>query len=166
MWVVAKIKASEANIFKNKLTLLFGKNIKFYSPKICFQKLYKNKLINFEKELLESYIFCYHEKFIKASAVNEIQFIRGLQYFLKGYVQSQKEIRNFIDYCKSYENNDGYLKPIFFKQLVSKRAQFISGPFTNTMFEIIDRQKNKLKILIGNIVTTISDNKNYLYRSI
>ena len=34
------------------------------------------------------------------------------------------------------------------------------------VFEILERKKNKLKILIGNIVTTISDNKNYLYRPI
>ena len=27
-------------------------------------------------------------------------------------------------------------------------------------------QKNKLKILVGNIVTTISDKKNYLYRPV
>ena len=34
------------------------------------------------------------------------------------------------------------------------------------MFEILEKQKNKLKILIGNVVTTISDKKNYLYRPI
>jgi len=34
------------------------------------------------------------------------------------------------------------------------------------MFEIIERQKNKLKILLGNIVTTVSDKNNYLYRPI
>ena len=47
-----------------------------------------------------------------------------------------------------------------------KKAIFISGPFINMIFEILERQKNKLKILVGNIVTTISDNKNYLYRPI
>ena len=34
------------------------------------------------------------------------------------------------------------------------------------VFEIIEKQKNNLKILIGNIVTTISDKKNYLYRPV
>ena len=54
----------------------------------------------------------------------------------------------------------------FFKEAIKNRGQFISGPFTNMMFEIIEKQKNKLKIIVGNIVTTISDNNNYLYRSI
>jgi len=34
------------------------------------------------------------------------------------------------------------------------------------IFEIIEKQNNKLKILVGNIITTISDKKNYLYRPI
>ena len=50
--------------------------------------------------------------------------------------------------------------------MVTKKAIFLSGPFTNMMFEILERQKNKLKILIGNVVTTISDSNNYLYRPI
>ena len=50
--------------------------------------------------------------------------------------------------------------------MIIKRAQFISGPFTNMMFEIIEKQKNKLKILIGNVVTTISDKGKYLFRPI
>ena len=53
----------------------------------------------------------------------------------------------------------------FFKEAIKNRGQFISGPFTNMMFEIIEKQKNKLKVVIDNIVTTISDNK-YLYRPI
>ena len=54
----------------------------------------------------------------------------------------------------------------FFKTILTKKAKFISGPFTNMVFEILERQKNKLKILIGDIVTTISDKKNYLYRPV
>ena len=50
--------------------------------------------------------------------------------------------------------------------MIVKKAQFVSGPLSNMMFEILERQKNKLKILVGNIVTTISDKKNYLYRPI
>jgi hypothetical protein len=34
------------------------------------------------------------------------------------------------------------------------------------IFEIIEKQNNKLKILVGNIVATIPNNKNYLYRPI
>ena len=45
-----------------------------------------------------------------------------------------------------------------------KKAKFISGPLTNMFFEIIEVQKKKIKILIGNTVTTISNNSNYLYQ--
>ena len=65
-----------------------------------------------------------------------------------------------------FENSKGYLTPNFFKFMTIKKAIFISGPFTNMMFEIIEKQKNKLKILINNIVTTVSDKQNYLYRPI
>ena len=54
----------------------------------------------------------------------------------------------------------------FFKIMITKKAKFLSGPFTSMIFEILERQKNKLKILVGNIVTTISDKKNYLYRPV
>ena len=107
-----------------------------------------------------NYIFCYHEKFSKSNIINEIQFIKGLQYFLKGHVQNQREIKEFIEYCKSFENKDGYIMSAFFKRVIQNKGQFISGPFTNMMFEIIEKQKNKLKILVGNIITTVSDNNN------
>ena len=45
MWSVAKIKTNEEHIFKEKLRAIFGDTIKFYSPKICCQKYFKNKLI-------------------------------------------------------------------------------------------------------------------------
>jgi len=50
--------------------------------------------------------------------------------------------------------------------MIIKKAKFVSGPFSNMMFEIIERQKNKLKILINNIVMTVSDKQNYMYRPI
>ena len=50
--------------------------------------------------------------------------------------------------------------------MITKKAKFISGPFTNLIFEILEKQRNKLKILIGNIVTTIPNKKNYLYRPV
>ena len=166
MWAIAKIKKKELNTFKKKLIDEFGESIKFYSPKIQHHKYFKNKLKKFEKLILENYIFCYHEKFNKNKTINKIKFIQGLEYFLEGHYQNQNEIKKFIDHCKSFENKDGYLTQAFFKMMIVKKAQFISGPFTNMMFEIIDKQKNKLKILIGNIVTTISDNKNCSYRPI
>tara|TARA_Y100000294_G_C8480034_1_gene306325 strand:- start:235 stop:735 length:501 start_codon:yes stop_codon:yes gene_type:complete len=166
MWIVAKIKNKELDIFKDNLIKKFDKNIKFYYPKIKYIKYFGNKIKKFEKRVLENYVFCYHEEFNKVSSVNKAKFLKGLEYFLNGHNQNQNEIISFIEYCKAYENEEGYLKPVFFKAMITKKAKFISGPFTNIIFEILERKKNNLKILIGNIVTTISDKKNYLYRPI
>ena len=151
---------------KKKLTSQFGESLKFYIPKICCQRYVKNKLKKFEKNILKIIFFCHHEDFCKTKTLSQIKFVKGLQYFLSGHIESQDEIKNFIKTCKTNENDEGFIKPIFFKELVSGKAQFISGPFTNTIFEIISREKNKLKILLGNTITTISDNKNYLYRTV
>ncbi len=166
MWIVAKIKRRELNIFKEKLIKKFGKEIQFYYPKIEYHELLRNKLRKVEKPVLENYIFCYHEKFCNINFINNIRFLKGLEYFLEGHNINQSEIIKFIEHCKAFENSKGYLTPAFFKIMITKKAKFISGPFTNLIFEIIERQKNKLKILVNNIVTTVSDNQNYLYRSI
>ena len=79
---------------------------------------------------------------------------------------NQNNIIKFIEYCKTFENEKGYLTQSFFKTIITKKAKFISGPFTNMIFEILEKQKNKLKILVGNIVTTIPNKVNYLYRPI
>ena len=166
MWIIAKIKLKNLNTFKKELSQKIGEDLKFYIPKIEYHKYYGSKVKRFEKFILENYIFCYHEKFKKDQSINEIKFSKGLEYFLEGNNQHQNEIVKFIDHCKSYENKEGYITQPFFKTIINKKAIFISGPFTNMIFEILEKQKNKLKILIGNIVTTIPNKANYLYRPI
>ena len=166
MWTVAKIKKNEIETFKKNLVQKVGVDIEFYCPKIEYNKYFKNKVKRLEKFALENYIFCYHKTFSKVFFVNKLKFIKGLDYFLNGYCQNQSEIVKFIKYCKSSENDKGYLTQAFFKAIITKRAQFISGPFTNMLFEIVEKQKNKLKIIVGNVVTTISDKTNYLYRPV
>ena len=166
MWVVAKIKIKNLNTFKKNLAEKIGTDIKFYNPKIEYHKYYGDKVKRFEKFILENYIFCYHEKFKKSKTVNEIKFLRGLEYFLEGHNQNQNNIIKFIEYCKTFEKKKGYLTQSFFSTIITKKAKFISGPFTNMIFEILEKQKNRFKILIGNIVTTIPNKTNYLYRPI
>ena len=43
MWIVAKVKTKEINIFKKKLFEKLGKDIKFYHPKIEYYKYFKDK---------------------------------------------------------------------------------------------------------------------------
>jgi len=166
MWTVAKIKGKNLSIFKKDLQAKLGKDLKFYCPKVEYYKYYGNKFKKFEKFVLENYVFCYHEKFQKTHFVNEFKFLKGLEYFLDGHILNQKNITTFINYCKNYENENGYLKQSFFETIIKKKARFISGPFTNMIFEILEKQKNKLKILVGNIVTTVPNNSNCLYRPV
>ena len=166
MWVVAKIKIKNLNVFKKDLVKKVGSDIEFYQPKIEYHRYFGDKIKRFEKLILENYIFCYHERFQKSSFVNQVKFLKGLEYFLHGYNLNQNNIIKFIKYCKSFENEKGYLTQSFFKTIITKKAKFISGPFTNIIFEILEKQKNKLKILVGNIVTTIPNKTGYLYRPI
>ena len=166
MWVVAKIKMKNLNVFKKDLVKKVGNDIEFYQPKIEYHRYFGDKVKRFEKLILENYIFCYHKRFQKSSFVNQVKFLKGLEYFLHGYNLNQDNIIKFIKYCKSFENEKGYLTQSFFKTIIAKKAQFISGPFTNMIFEILEKQKNKLKILVSNIVMTIPNSTNYLYRPI
>ena len=166
MWAVAKIKIKNLNTFKKSLTEKMGKDIQFYCPKIKYQKYFNGKVKKIETFILGNYIFCHHIKFKKDSTISEIKYLKGLIYFLNGSNQNQGSLIKFIEYCKSFENEEGYLTQSFFKMIIAKKAKFISGPFTDMIFEIIEKQKNKLKILVGNVVTTISDKGNYLYRPV
>ena len=168
MWVVVKIKINNLNTFKKNISEKIGVDIKFYQPKLEYYKYFGSKIKKYEKFVLENYIFCYHQKFNKSNFLNGIRFLKGLEYFLHGHNQnqSQNQIIKFIEYCKSYENDKGYLTQSFFKAMINKKAKFLSGPFVNMAFEIIEKQKNKLKILVGNVVTTVSDKNNYIYRPI
>ena len=166
MWVVVKYKPNEFSLLKKKFTEILGGSPEFFVPKIKFQKIIHNKIKTFEKSILEGYLLCHHIKFKDSKILHKLKFTRGLSYFLDGYKKSQNEIFDFVNHCKKYENKDGYLSQGFFDDSALMRAKFISGPFTNMVFDIISRQKNKLTILIGNLKTTICDNSNYLYRSV
>ena len=166
MWIVIKYKRNEFNFLKQDFKKTLGDLPLFFRPKIKYKKIIRSKFKFIERDILGEYLICYHEKFNKSNIVNELKFSKGLEYFLDGYNQNQKNILKFIQYCKSFENKNGCLTQSFFKILITKKAKFVSGPFTNMVFEIIEKQKNKLKILVGNIVTTIPNKTNYLYRPI
>ena len=160
MWVIIKYKSKELhNLKKNLIDNLENKPL-FYIPQIRYKKKVINKLLSFEKNILEGYLICFHKSFSDINRISELKYLKGLSYFLTGHKNNQKEIVNFIDYCRSYEDQQGYLNGHFFDQLKFKKGKFISGPFTNMIFEIIERQKNNIKILIGNKKATVSINGN------
>ena len=123
MWVVAKIKAKEVKIFKKNMIEKLGEDINFYCPKIEYQQYFKKKIKKIEKLALGNYIFCYHAKFNERNFLSTINFIKGLQYFLKGHEIAQTEIIKFINYCKTFENENGYLKQTFFKTIIGNYAK-------------------------------------------
>ena len=66
--------------------------------------------------------------------------------------------------AKKNENSDGMLQPKFFHEIMKIKGKFLNGPFANMIFQIIKKDKNNLKVLIGNfkVNTKISNALYYL----
>ena len=56
---------------------------------------------------------------------------------------------------KKYENKDGSILPNFFSDLQINRGKFLNGPFSNIIFDVLERNKNFLKISFGNFKARI-----------
>ena len=159
MWAVIKFDIKKLASLKEDLKLKLGKNYKIYIPKIKVQKYKNNKLVSKEVTLLGDYLFCFHNEFKNKKILSYLKFTKGIKYFLEGFVESQKEIENFLNYCNSIENKEGLISENLFELNLNKKYQFMNGPFTNKIFDIIKIQKNKIDILIGNLKTTIKREK-------
>ena len=166
MWVVIKYKKNEFSFLKNGLKKTLGELPIIFRPKIKYQKFIRNKFHFIENDILGDYIICYHEKFKNSKILSLLTNLKGLKYFLKDSISNQKEIINFINYCKTNQGSDGYIHQSFFNFSNMSKGIFMSGPFTNMFFKVIENQGNKIKILIGNMTTTITKNSNYLYRPV
>ena len=159
MWTIIKFDKKKLASLKNDLELKLGEGLNIYIPKIFIKKYRKNKFVGREFDLLDNYLFCFHEKFKDKQTINNLKFTKGLKYFLNGFILSQNEIRKFIEKCKNSEDKNGYLSQTFFELYINSNYKFYSGPFSEKIFKIIDLQKNKINILLGNIKTTINKNK-------
>ena len=164
MWIVVKYKSKEYKTLKESFFRILGEMPEFYNPKIKFEKYINNKLKKFEKNLLDNYLMCRHYKFNDTAVINLLKNSRGLTYLLNGHEFNQKEISDFIKFCKSKEDSSGYLTQNFFNLLENTKAKFISGPFAQIIFDIVENKKKKLKILINDKNITISKkSSNLLY---
>ena len=157
MWAIIKFDKKSFPFFKEEISKALGKNCKFYKPQLILQKYKNNKIINHKIDLLNDYVFCYDEKFKNKEIFKHLKYIKGLKYFLEGFRSSQNEITNFINYCKSLENNNGFITKNFFDNYIniSRDYKFLSGPFLNKIFKVISIQRNKIRILVGELNTTI-----------
>ncbi len=166
MWIVLKYKKKEFGLLKQDFNKILGSLPLFFQPKYKYQKLVKNKVQFIDKDILDDYLICYHDKFKNINMLTMLKNSRGLKYFLADSRNDQEEIINFINYCKRNQDFDGYIKQSFFEFQNMKKGMFLNGPFTNMIFSVIDKQRNKLKILIGKVATTVAKNSNYLFRPV
>jgi len=144
MWIVANIKSKESLIFKQQLREKLKNEVKFYEPKVFYRK----KNVKNIKNILGSYIFCFHEKFKDYGYLSAARYIKGLKYFLKDYKNSQNDILKFITFCKNYEDKNGFLITDFFKNIIQKKGEFLNGPLANVVFEILENNKKNLVITV------------------
>ena len=110
--------------------------------------------------ILGNYLLCFHEDFNKKSVLTSLKYCKGLKYFLNDIYSSQKEILNFISKCKENEDSDGFIKQTFF-DFKSDKYEFISGPFTNLIFTLLEENKIYIKALIGKYKISVSKNENF-----
>lgn len=165
MWTVIKFDKKKLGSLQNELTKKFGDNYQIYCPKILIHKFKNNKLVKKELNLLGDYLFCFNREFSNTNTLNKIKYLKGVKFLLDGFLKSQNEIVSFIRKCKEIENVDGYITQRIFETKINHFYKFSSGPFTEKIFKIIEIQKNKLKILMGNF-TTIVDKRDYLLSSL
>jgi len=162
MWIIIKYKTKEINLVFNNLKKVIGEMPEFCIPKIKYTRYFGKKIKNVEAFLLEDYLICYHKTFSDNSTLFKLKYLKGIKYCLDGFSSQQKEIQHFVSHCKRFEHN-GYVSQDFFNNKDFKKGKFISGPFTNLVFNILEKKKNKLKVLIGDFKTIIANRKDCLY---
>tara|TARA_B100001029_G_C15059435_1_gene457108 strand:- start:2676 stop:3176 length:501 start_codon:yes stop_codon:yes gene_type:complete len=166
MWIVVKYKFNELNILKDRLKEMLGNEPEYFMPKIKYTKIVKKKYKILQKFLLEGYLIFFHEKFDNNNIINALKNTRGVSYVLDGFRNNQHEILCFVNKCKSFEDKNGFIKQDFFDYKNFKKGKFISGPFTNLVFDILSKNSDKIEILIGKYKSTIFKNSAILYRPI
>ena len=164
MWLVAKFKKNEFGTFKRNLKEKLKSNLILYQQKFLKESSKRNKKIFKEMPLIENYVFIFHKELSKSSLVNFLSSTKGLEYFLEKSILSQIQIQNFINSCKSFEDHQGYIKPNYFKNFLNLKARFLSGPFINQVFQVIEKKENYMKIIMNDLEIKFSDKTNYLYR--
>jgi|TARA_B100001094_G_C18102647_1_gene756643 hypothetical protein len=159
MWLIVKFEKGKLNFFQNELKKKLNTEIDYYYPKLKIKVHSSFKMYFKEINLMNDYIFVYSEKFANLSVVENLKFLKGLKYFLKGSNNSQLEISNFINKCKKTEDKDGYITRSLYDLILNTDYKFTNGPFANTIFKLLKIEKKKIEIIMGNIKTKIDKNK-------
>ena len=165
MWIVLKYEKKKIGILINELKKKFNNGLEIYNPKFKKKLKMRNKIIVNELSLLGDYLFCYHKNFNNPNTINILKFTKGIKDFIHGYKSSQNEIKDFINRCRKSENTEGYLTNNFYNLYENSKFKFNSGIFSNFTFKIINLQKNKMNILLGNLRITTEKEK-FILKSI
>ena len=166
MWAIIKYKRKEYKSLVIDLKKKINDKIIIYNPKIKYLKKIKNKDKVYENFILEGYAFCFYEKFKEKKFLSQLKFVKGLEYFLEGYIQNQDQIADFIKLCKINEDKEGSLKQNFFSILQATKVKFLNGPFSGLIFNILEKRKNNIKSTLGSMTVMISKKSNYFYSPI
>ena len=161
MWTVLKINNNSFITLKNEIFSKIGKETIFYNPKIKINKFMKSKTYTMDSYLLGDYILCYNKNFKNRNFLTAIKYCKGLKYLLSNFLNCQKDIENFIKKCKENEDDQGYIKQSFFEFEFKKNYEFISGPFSNLILNIIEQNKVFVKGFIGKYKISVSKKGNF-----
>jgi len=164
MWIVIKLKTNQLNIIKQEFQKKLNIEPKFFFPKLKYQKIKNNKLVACTRSLLGDYIFCFHPKFGNKKILESINYLKGLKFFLRGFMNYQDQILYFVNKCKKHEDKDGFIKQTFFNLNTIEKIKFLSGPFTNIIFKILKRQKDNMEVTDGKINISFSTER-YLFEA-
>ena len=111
MWLILKNKSNELNLALSELTKINLRD--HYIAKTKINKKLKNVLLN--------YFFLKIDP--KTNLLNKIKYTKGVQQVLEDSIHHQKIINQFIDFCKSHEDQDGFLtKRVFSKIFKNQRS--------------------------------------------
>lgn len=162
MWTIIKYDKKNFSILVSELKKKIGEDLIVYNPKIQLKKFKNRRLVAKSVNLIGDYFFCYHTNFEKKTSIQKYKFCKGLKYFLDGYLEFQHEIISFINKCKSLEDHNGFVAKSFCDIDLFKNYKFLSGPFSEKIFKVIELKKNRINILMGNVKTTINK-KEFLF---
>jgi len=146
MWIIAKYKSAEYNIFQDYLQKSLT-GVVFYRP--CYIK--NNKQLS----ILGTYCFIKHETFSQTKILQNLRFAKGLNYFLSGCHFYQKQIVDFINYLKSNEQQDQIIDPSLFYQYLNTKGVFLSGPLKDLFFNVLQNNKKSLTVSIEGYLAPI-----------
>lgn len=147
MWCIFKIKKNHLNFFREDLTNKFGRELIFYEPKYKKTVLNKNRFIKKIIRLIPNHIFV-NFKNLNLTNIRTLRFIKGSSFFYENSLTNQTLIKKFILKCKNFEDNNGYLTENFFSRLNLIKDKFVSGPFIDFFFKIINQRKENFEILV------------------